>query len=76
MTKEQALQKTKDKFTNLMDGKVTSGVSVKTIIDYYESLMTLQSKPVTTSPVKCNFLQNFIEADLQAMMDEEEFEGI
>ena len=34
--KEQALKKTISQFTNLIDGKVKSNVSVATIIKYYE----------------------------------------
>jgi hypothetical protein len=33
MTKEEALRKTQDRFTNLLDGKVSSNVSVSTIIN-------------------------------------------
>ena len=37
MTKEEALAKTKEKFTNLLDGDILPGVSVGEIISYYES---------------------------------------
>jgi hypothetical protein len=62
MTKEQALSKTKSKFTNLMDGKVLSNVSVSTIINYYESLLVGQKPTPSMSP--SNIESNFIEAEV------------
>ncbi len=39
MTRDLALAQTVRKFTNLLDGKVLSGVSVAQVISYYESLI-------------------------------------
>jgi hypothetical protein len=58
MTKQEALLKTSSRFTNLMDGKVIPNVGVKTIIDYYESLLI--NKPLkitTTSGIESNFME-------------------
>ena len=41
MTKEEALKKTRDKFTNLLDGDILPRYSVRDIINYYETLMLL-----------------------------------
>jgi L-cysteine desulfidase len=39
MTRDLALAQTVRKFTNLLDGKVLSGISVAQVISYYESLI-------------------------------------
>ena len=73
MTKQEALARTKVMFTNLMDGKVISGIGVKTIIDYYESLIET-SKPTevhTTSNILQNFIEDDIEDDIDFMTDSE-----
>lgn len=62
MTKEEALRKTQDRFTNLLDGKVSSNVSVSTIINYYEDLL-VDSKP-TPSTVLSGIDQNFVEEEV------------
>ena len=62
MTKEQALRKTQDRFTNLLDGKVSSNVSVYTIIKYYEDLL-VDEKP-TLSTVPSGIEQNFVEEEM------------
>ncbi len=66
MTKEEALFKTKMRFTNLMDGKVIPTLSVKTIIDYYELL--IKDEPIEVKTTS-NFVQNFIEEDIKHMSD-------
>ena len=58
MTKQEAIEKTKRRFTNLMDGKVVSNVSVATIINYYESLLNDQPATVESSS---HFINNFVE---------------
>jgi hypothetical protein len=58
MTKQEAIEKTKRRFTNLMDGKVVSNVSVATIINYYESLLNDQLATVESSS---HFINNFVE---------------
>lgn len=35
MTKAEALQKTRERFTNLLDGKVLPNATVTSIINYY-----------------------------------------
>lgn len=62
MTKEQALRKTQDRFTNLLDGKVSSNVSVSTIIKYYEDLL-VDKKP-TPSTKLSGIEQNFVEEEI------------
>jgi hypothetical protein len=44
MTKEEALKKTKDKFTNLIDNCIKSGTSVYSIISYYEDLIAVSNR--------------------------------
>ena len=59
MTKEEALIKTRSKFTNLMDGKIISGVGVSTIIGYYEAL--LEGTPVVIHKASSGIVDNFQE---------------
>jgi hypothetical protein len=61
MTKEQALEKTVSRFTNLMDGKVSSNVGVRTIIDYYEQLQKNSVPKVSTMG---NIERRFLEAEI------------
>ena len=63
MTKEQALTKTKEKFTNLFDGDILPGVSVGKIISYYESLIK-NEKPDNTMPIG-GIEHNFREEEIQ-----------
>ena len=67
MTKEQALRKTQDRFTNLLDGKVSSNASVSTIIKYYEDLL-VDKKP-TPSTVLSGIEQNFVEEEMYYFAD-------
>ena len=62
MTKEQALRKTQDRFTNLLDGKVSSNASVSTIIKYYEDLL-VDKKP-TPSTKLSGIEKNFVEEEM------------
>ena len=68
MTKEEALEKTKKKFTNLFDGDILPRVSVGKIISYYESLIA-GNKPVITDR-DCNITRAFNEASNYDMMDD------
>ena len=68
MNKEQALEKTKEQFTNLLEGDILPGVSVGKIISYYESLIA-DNKPVV-SDRDCNITRAFHEASLYDMMDD------
>ena len=68
MTKEEALSKTKEQFTNLFDGDILPRVSVGKIISYYESLIA-DNKPVV-SDRDCNITRAFHKASLYDMMDD------
>jgi len=68
MTKEEALEKTRKKFTNLFDGDILPKVSVGKIISYYESLIA-GNKPVVTDR-DCNITRAFHEASNYDMMDD------
>ena len=67
MTKEEALAKTKEKFTNLFDGDILPGVSVSEIISYYESLIA-DKKPSYKAPVS-GIEANFKEDELDEFTD-------
>lgn len=67
MTKEEALKKTKDKFTNLIDNCVKSGTSVHSIISYYEDLIA-DKKPSYKAPVS-GIEANFIEDEINEFTD-------
>ena len=62
MTRAEALKKTRERFTNLLDGKVSSNVSVSTIINYYEDLL-VDKKP-TPPKVLSGIEQNFVEEEM------------
>ena len=70
MTKEEALKKTKNKFTNLIDNSVKSGVSVHSIISYYEDLIVGQ-KPSYKAPMS-NIEANFMEHRISEFVENEE----
>jgi hypothetical protein len=77
MTKEEALEKTRKKFTNLFDdGDILPRTSVGKIISYYESLIA-GNKPVVTDR-DCNITRAFHEASIYDMMDDldEYYDGI
>jgi hypothetical protein len=58
--KELALEKTKKKFTNLMDGKVHNA-SVAQIISYYESCLISEKAEVrASSGIINNFFEEFV----------------
>jgi hypothetical protein len=70
MTKEEALKKTKNKFTNLIDNCVKSGTSVHSIISYYEDLIA-DKKPSYKAPMS-NIVANFTEDEINEFIDENE----
>lgn len=79
MTKQDALNATVRKFTNLYDGSVLSHASVRTIIEYYEALLP----GVKPAPVNdhSHFLQNFIEDEINEIeneyyMDQDDYPGL
>lgn len=59
MSEEDALNLTKKRFTNILDGKVRPGVSVNDIISYYKDLLA-SKKPNTKLPMG-NIEQRFLE---------------
>jgi hypothetical protein len=62
LTKEQALEKTRKKFTNLLDGKIVPGYSVGEIISYYESLIKTGKATIKTrDSILAKFLDNEID---------------
>ena len=63
MTKEEALEKTRKKFTNLFDGDILPGVSVSKIISYYESLIK-NEVPDNAMPIG-GIERNFLEEEIQ-----------
>tara|TARA_R110001632_G_scaffold94810_4_gene200852 strand:- start:328 stop:555 length:228 start_codon:yes stop_codon:yes gene_type:complete len=61
MNKKEALKKTKEQFTNLIDNTIVSGVSVHSIISYYEELIADNSQPIAKKPmgnIEKRFLEN------------------
>ena len=66
MTKEEALEMTQKKFTNLFDGDILPRTSVGKIISYYESLIA-GNKPVVTDR-DCNITRAFHEAETYEQM--------
>ena len=63
--KEEALEKTRKKFTNLLDGDILPRTSVGKIISYYESLIA-GNKPVVSD--KDNITRAFEEAETYEQM--------
>lgn len=63
MTRAEALKKTREKFTNLLDGKVLPNATITEIILYYETLVIKNIAPV----VKLNsgIIDNFREAEIK-----------
>ena len=59
MTKEEALKKTRDKFTNLLDGDILPRYSVRDIINYYETLIATNKAPIVNNGSA--FTDNFYE---------------
>ena len=70
MTKIEAFQKTKRRFTNLIDGNVRNGVSVSQIIQYYESLLNGESNK--SSYVMGNIEKSFSEEEILDIVREQE----
>jgi hypothetical protein len=68
--KEKALKDTVNKFTNLLDGQVKSGVTVRSIINYYES--KLNNEPIEISKSTDGIMENFIEEYIKQFTDENE----
>jgi hypothetical protein len=71
MTRAEALNKTKERFTNLFDGKVLPNATVSSIISYYESLVEKNTAP----PVErsCGIMDNFREAEYKQWVEDNEW---
>jgi len=67
LTKEQALARTKKKFTNLLDGKIIPGYSVGEIISYYESLIKTGEANVRT---RDSIMARFLDEEINDATDE------
>jgi len=68
MTKAEALNKTRERFTNLLDGKVLPNATVSSIISYYESLVEKNIAPAVNH--SCGIMDNFREAEIQQYIDD------
>ena len=62
--------KTSEKFTNLLDGKVLSGISVIQVINYYESLIL--GLPINNVSRVDGITANFMEDYINGLADKEE----
>jgi hypothetical protein len=71
MTRDLALAQTVRKFTNLLDGKVLSGISVAQVISYYESLIL--DVPTKNISRMDGITANFIEDEFNEMLDESDY---
>ena len=62
MDKNLAKAKTIEKFTNLLDGKVLSGISVGQVINYYESLIlnVPTDNPRRIDGIIANFMEDYV----------------
>ena len=70
MNRNLAKTKTIEKFTNLLDGKVLSGISVGQAISYYESLIL--DVPTNNVSRIDGIVANFMEDYINGLADEEE----
>ena len=70
MTRDLAKAQTIRKFTNLLDGKVLSGISVIQVINYYEALVL--GLPTNTVRRVDGITANFMEEEFNEMLDEED----
>jgi hypothetical protein len=70
MERDLALAQTIRKFTNLIDGKVLSGISVAQIISYYESLIL--DVPTNNVSRIDGIVANFMEDYINSLVNEQE----
>jgi hypothetical protein len=63
MTRAEALKKTRERFTNLLDGTVLPNATVTSIISYYETLVAKNTAPLVKN--SCGIMDNFREAEIQ-----------
>jgi hypothetical protein len=74
MTRAEALNKTKERFTNLLDGKALPNVSITEVILYYETLVAKNAAPTVNR--SCGIMNNFREAEIQQYeFDNDEWYG-
>jgi hypothetical protein len=74
MTRAEALKRTREKFTNLLDGKALPNVSITEVILYYETLVAKNAAPVVK--LSSGILDNFREAEIQQYeQDNDEWYG-
>jgi hypothetical protein len=71
MTRDLALAQTVRKFTNLLDGKVLSGISVAQVISYYESLIL--DVPTDNISRIDGITANFMEDEANEMLGEADY---
>jgi len=71
MTRAEALKKTRERFTNLIDGKVLPHVGITEIILYYETLVAKNAAPTVSR--SSGILDNFREAQLKEYQQENEY---
>jgi len=69
MTKIEALEKTKIRFTNLIDGTVRNEIGVSQIISYYESLIN-EGKPKVSNSIMGNIEKRFLEDEIREIEDD------
>jgi hypothetical protein len=70
MSPQLAKAQTIRKFTNLLDGKVLSGISVGQVLNYYESLVL--GLPINNVIRRDGILDNFMEDCINDLAYEEE----
>lgn len=70
MTREEALKKTREKFTNLLDGTVLPSATVTSIINYYETLVEKNVAPVVKH--SSGILDNFMEEEIKEYEEQQE----
>jgi len=71
MNRKRALEQTKKKFTNLIDGTIKSGHSVTEIISYYEGCLSNRPPVIKKlGNIEANFQEDYIR-DLEE--DDDEF---
>lgn len=71
MTRAEALKKTREKFTNLLDGKVLPYVGINEIILYYETLVAKNVAPTVTR--SSGILDNFREEQVKEYEEDNNF---
>jgi hypothetical protein len=71
MRKAEALQKTRERFTNLLDGKILPRYSVTDIIVYYETLIAKNAAPVINRG--SGIVDNFIEEQVRDYEEDDDY---